>query len=165
MRKSHKGPAPRDLGERFWEKVARRGPDECWEWQAFRNKKGYGKMLIGSRADGTNRKEYTHRIAWLLTHGKMPSDCVLHRCDNPPCCNPNHLFEGSRMDNSHDALAKGRLRVGERHQNAKLTVSAVREARADYARGGVTIRALAARYGVTEMTIHHALRGHTWKVA
>jgi hypothetical protein len=159
-----KGPAPRDLGERFWAKVAKRGPNDCWEWQGTRNAKGYGKVFVGSRSDGTNRKEYAHRIAWRLTHDSEPSPCVLHRCDNPPCCNPAHLFEGTYLDNMRDMAAKGRRRQGEprrgeRHQAAKLTESAVRRILESAASGA----SLALEYGVTKGLICAIRKRRTWK--
>jgi uncharacterized protein YjiS (DUF1127 family) len=89
--------------ELFWSKVKRGGPDECWPWLAATNEKGYG--VVGGK-DGTTK---ANRVAWKLTNGPIPDGkCVLHRCDNPPCCNPGHLFTGTRGDNNRDMHAKGR---------------------------------------------------------
>lgn len=165
MRKSHKGPAPRDLGERFWSKVDRRGPDECWEWQAFRSKKGYGKMLLGSRADSTNRKEYAHRIAWMLEHGSMPKACVLHRCDNPPCCNPAHLRDGTQQENSRDMVERGRgvsrPPRGESNPRAKLTEEAVNE----ILMTGAKAADLARKFGVSKSLVVAVRKRRAWKHA
>lgn len=91
--------------DRFWEKVDRRGPDECWEWQGARNSKGYGEL---GRAKG-KKNEYAHRLAYRIHYGSISEGMfVLHRCDNPPCCNPRHLFEGTPQDNTDDMIAKGR---------------------------------------------------------
>jgi hypothetical protein len=96
--------------KRFWDKVRMGLPDECWEWRASTNSYGYGKFGIVGRVLGA------HRIAWELSHGPVPEgQCVLHRCDNPPCCNPAHLFLGTQADNMRDCKAKGRNPHGERH--------------------------------------------------
>jgi hypothetical protein len=93
---------PKSMGvEDFWSRVNIGAPDECWEWKDARHNQGYGRL--GDSA-------YTHRIAWELTHGPIPSGSVImHRCDNPPCCNPNHIQVATQGDNIRDCSAKGRL--------------------------------------------------------
>ncbi|HET9396036.1 MAG TPA: HNH endonuclease signature motif containing protein, partial [Nitrospiraceae bacterium] len=89
--------------ERFWSKVDRRSKDECWPWTATAAR--YGMF----RWRGKNR--LAHRIAYYFAYGVFPTNvCVCHRCDNTKCCNPNHLWLGSRKDNAQDALKKGRLK-------------------------------------------------------
>jgi len=88
--------------ERFWAKVDRRGPDECWEWRGARNGKGYGVFRIESRSIGA------HRFAFGLD--AIPEgNFVCHVCDNPSCVNPAHLWTGTAKDNNRDMQAKGRL--------------------------------------------------------
>lgn len=88
---------------RFWAKVNRGGPDDCWEYQAKRDRGGYGRFWLDGKTRGA------HVVAWLFTRGPVPAGlCVLHRCDNPPCCNPTHLFVGTFGDNNADRAAKGR---------------------------------------------------------
>lgn len=113
------------LENRFWAKVDQRGRNECWPWLATANNKGYG--LIQKQVDGRNGKRLAHRISYELRFGPIDPDiCVLHRCDNPICVNPSHLFLGSKRDNIADMIAKGRGRapphmVGASHGGAKLT--------------------------------------------
>jgi hypothetical protein len=107
---NHHGRVP--LETRFWSKVDQRGPDECWEWTASRNQFGYGQIMLGAYGTGGKaRPFFAHRIAWELIHGPIETGLfVLHRCDNPPCVNPAHLFLGDQSDNMKDAHAKGRTR-------------------------------------------------------
>lgn len=100
----------RSLSERFWKKVDQNGPTHpvlgtpCWVWTASRFVRGYGALKVD---DGP--KGYAHRISWELHFGPIPDGLwVLHRCDNPPCVNPAHLFLGTHLDNMADMDAKGR---------------------------------------------------------
>lgn len=92
----------------FWSKVQRGSVDECWPWTAGLNT-GYGCFSIDSESFGS------HRIAKFLVTGINPSDCVLHKCDNRKCCNPNHLFDGTLQDNVVDMVTKGRGASGDGH--------------------------------------------------
>lgn len=89
---------------RFWEFVdSSSGPGSCWPWKKARDEQGYGRFY--DRAD----EHRAHRVALELHLGRpVTSEAVLHACDNPPCCNPAHLSEGSRGDNNADKIAKGR---------------------------------------------------------
>jgi hypothetical protein len=92
---------------RFWSKVDKNGgANACWEWTAKARsnyKKWYGAFNVGGRVDRS------HRVAWELENGAIPEGlCVCHRCDNPKCCNPAHLFLGSHAENMSDMRAKGR---------------------------------------------------------
>jgi hypothetical protein len=95
--------APEKVVELFWAKVAR-GAD-CWEWGGARNTSGYGWFRFGPDRTPTG----AHRVAYELSNGPIPDGlAVLHRCDNPPCVNPAHLFLGTNQDNVTDKVNKGR---------------------------------------------------------
>src|SRR5262245_56068801 len=119
---------PLTVEERFWRKVERGDASVCWPWKAARSS-GYGVLRVAGRNIRANR------LAWELTHGPVPPGLwVLHRCDNPPCCNPAHLFLGSNEDNVRDMQSKGRARPplprrGATHPMAKLTLDQVAEIR------------------------------------
>jgi len=109
-------PLPVNAGilTRFWSRVDRRGPRDCWSWTAGCCTAGYGHFRLGSASTGDRRKELSHRLAYELTKGPIPDGLkVLHECDNPPCCNPAHLFVGTHADNMRDMHAKGRQRKQE----------------------------------------------------
>jgi hypothetical protein len=91
----------RPLDVRFWEKVMK--TDGCWLWTASMDRHGYGQFCAGGRP------KKAHRVAWFLTHGAWPTN-ALHRCDTPACVRPDHLFEGTKADNTADMMLKGRHR-------------------------------------------------------
>lgn len=155
---------PEQRAARFWSRVDRRGPDECWPWLRSRDADGYGQVWDGSHM------LKTHRYAWILSNGPIPDDlCVCHRCDNPPCCNPAHLFMGTQADNVADRDAKGHHvnvwkgksaphSVGERNVRAKLTAEMVVAIRLSTERRKV----LAEKYGVSLHTIIRVRSGENW---
>lgn len=146
---------------RFWGKV--QIADGCWEWQGSRAPKGYGRFSLG----GYGRYEQAHRFAWILAHGQIPNQLhVLHRCDNPPCCNPEHLFLGTNAENYADRVRKGRdgasFRPGDLCRTAKLKWRQVEEIRALWASGQASKREIASRFGVRPSTVHKIIIGETW---
>lgn len=164
------GPKFIPLSVRFDRGVDRSGgPDACWPWMRGTSN-GYGKISSGGRGHPSLR---THRVAYEFAHGLIPAGlCVCHRCDNPLCCNPAHLFAGTLKDNTQDMLAKGRHGArtkpestvrGERVLQAKLTEPQVLEIRRRYAAGDVSRRELGAEYGVTQRTIERVVGMQLWK--
>jgi len=154
--------------ERFWKFVDKRGPDECWEWTGNVSHNGYGQ-LRGATRNATVR---AHRLSYEMHVGPIPSNLLclcqgnnrrLHKCDNPKCVNPNHLFLGNQFENIQDKMRKGRAATGVRHGRAKLNPEKVREARLLRAQGW-TYRKIAERFAVSEGAIHHTLfYGINWR--
>lgn len=158
----------------FLGKVQSGSKDECWEWMGCRFTHGYGCAT----AEGKNRG--AHRVAWEIANGEIPEGrWVLHKCDNPPCCNPAHLYLGTPRDNVRDMLERKRNRPpsgdehfwrrhperiirGEQHGNAKITDDQVLEIRKRYAAGGITQANLAREYGLTHGTLSVIISGRGW---
>ena len=146
-------------GIEFWDNVDRRGDEECWPWTRSRNGKGYG--LLQFLEMPTTQK--AHRIAWLLTYGDLPAGKhVMHHCDNPPCCNPKHLFIGTNHDNVLDRMHKGRMPLGEKASSSKLTEAMVLAIREEYIAHQTSCEKLAAKYPVNACAIFCVLTYRTW---
>jgi hypothetical protein len=97
--------ATKPLTVRFWAKVEKAGPDDCWLWAGATVPNGYGKISRG----GSSGLLLAHRVSWILAKSEIPEgQLVLHRCDNRLCVNPAHLFLGTHGDNARDMVAKGR---------------------------------------------------------
>jgi len=117
----------------FWNKVLQNENPLCWPYQQAVDKDGYGQFYY----HGKNWR--SHRLAWYFTHGPIPVGyCVLHRCDNPRCCNPQHLWLGTVEDNVQDMMQKGRHRnqiTGRSPERMKVR----RHTRSWYIRRGLSI--------------------------
>jgi hypothetical protein len=153
----------------FWDRVDQRGADECWPWQAGLTASGYGSL--NKRTWG---ESVAHRLAWRLANESAIPDgmFICHHCDNPPCCNPAHLFLGTAQDNMRDRNAKGRAapKVGRLNGRAILTEDQVREIRRVYRRGHKSrqgdprsIPMLARKYGVSESAVRLVVNGQHWR--
>lgn len=135
--------------KRFWDKVEVKGPDDCWEWQAALNNKGYGSF----RVEGAIHP--AHRASYLLNVGEIPEGMVVrHKCDNRACVNPAHLELGTPTDNNRDMVNRGR-------REYKLTIDQVRTIRKRLAEG-VLGKQLAEEYGVSFGLISHIKNNRTW---
>jgi hypothetical protein len=131
---------------------------DCWEWQAAKYGNGYGVAM----RRGGRKTTGAHRISYVLFNGEFDKRLsVLHKCDNPPCINPAHLFLGTHSENMRDMAEKGRRIIGSDHSNAKLTEAIVIEAR-ERRRNGETVRALSKSYGVSNSIMCRALLGQRW---
>lgn len=142
---------PRSAESRLWSQVEK--SPGCWVWTGYLRNGQHGAMSIN------DREIYVHRLSYAIHHGPIPQGKVVcHRCDNPPCVQPDHLFLGDQQDNVSDMRAKGRGKnpprhAGEVHPAASLTDAQVTEIRERWARGGVRQRDLAEGYGVSQSTI------------
>jgi hypothetical protein len=144
--------------ETFWLRFDRADPDACWPWVGWFSEDGYGRLIV----DG--QRWIASRYAYTLAVGPIPEGLlVCHRCDNPPCCNPKHLFLGTNGDNLRDAYRKGRrlprVMVGEANPRARVTRKEVRLIRAS----GERPADLARRYGISRSTVSNIRAGRTWK--
>ncbi len=142
---------------RFWFKVDMRGPDECWEWQACHNGAGYGHFKI-------NGSMYlAHRVAFIVTNGDTEL-LICHTCDNPSCCNPNHLYAGTMKDDCRDRDERGRAadQCGENNGYVKLTEDDVREIR-ELRNDCWLQREIADIYGISRSHVGNICTGKNWK--
>lgn len=167
-----------EFAQRFWARVAITTLVGCWEWTGHRVDR-YGRINLGPRFHPTS--QLTHRVAWMLAHGRrvVPTGlCVCHSCDNGFCCNPEHLFLGTQLDNVRDRDVKGRQRSargdehyarrepwrlsrGEGHYKAKLTEGIVLEIRRRFKKGEAK-KALAREFGLAPISVSRIVDGRAW---
>jgi hypothetical protein len=154
-----------DVAADFWRRVDKTG--DCWLWTNSFYPTGYGHLRFGGKST------YAHRVAWELTNGPIPAGLfVCHKCDNPPCCNPAHLFLGTPAENAHDRDTKRRgyfsrpgrvFPDGQVCRIAKLTADQVAQIRYFYGRGLARQLELSKIFGVANQTISAIIHGVTWK--
>ena len=164
----------------FWLRVDKNGPTQkhmptpCWLWTGCLGTTGYGMVSFARESWSA------HRLAWTLTNGQIPKGlCVLHHCDERQCVNPEHLYVGTKKNNSDDMFSRGRgnRAFGDRNGSRKhrdrrprgeenglstLTEDQVREIRRRYSLGGVTMSQLGAEYGLWKGSICRIIRRKTW---
>jgi len=155
----------RTIPQRFWSKVII--GDGCWSWKGYSNTNSKGERSYGVLeiiTDGVRKTHYAHRLSWTIHHGQIPDGLfVCHKCDNPQCVNPSHLFLGTCADNSRDMVSKGRGQRGVDFKWAKLNADSVLEIRKVYAEGSATMQALSDRFSVSISQIHRVISGNGWK--
>lgn len=138
----------------------------CWEWQLSTKGFGYGYMTVGSRSDGTRRTETAHRASYSAFVGEIPEGMwVLHKCDNPKCCNPDHLYIGGRKRNVKDMVERGRLNhfFGESSPMSKLTNDEVINIRLDRINKRMSYRAIADKYNLkSHKSVIQICKGELW---
>jgi hypothetical protein len=147
----------KSLEVRFWDKVDRRGADECWLWTGAKNASGHGRIGPGGRG---RSMVLAHRVSYELAFGSIPQGdgyhgrCVCHTCDNGWCVNPAHLFRGHHQDNMDDKKAKGRTSrlKGVQNPRVKLTQAQVEAVRSD----PCSREEIAAKYGISA--------SHIWRI-
>lgn len=142
--------------KRFWEKVEK--TDGCWNWIGAKSKAGYGQI----RADG--KCQYAHRAMWEKSHLlKIPEGFyICHRCDNPGCVNPEHLFLGTPKDNRQDSVRKGRSNKGERNGRSRLQKTDVLEIRRLHSEG-VPHEEIASKFKIVVNTVYYIVSRRLWK--
>lgn len=143
--------------ERFWARVDRKGPRDCWEWTGHASKSGYCHVRKDSKV------MLAHRVALALTDGDWDNALdVLHTCDNPRCCNPAHLWRGTQLDNMRDMYNKGRgprRYRGSTNKNAKLSEPDIMRIRTSEKRN----IDLASEYNVAKTTISAIKKRRSWR--
>jgi len=138
---------------RFWRQVDSGSKHRCWPYTGHVDKDGYGRFNL------RGHKERAHRVAYMLAFGPIPRGRVVcHRCDNPRCCNPAHLWAGTQAENIADAARKGRM-PGARHSR-RLSDKDVAAIRAAYTGKWGQLTELARKYGVTDSYLGKVVRGH-----
>lgn len=144
---------------RLWAGVSIKGENECWEWTGVIIKDGYGQF----HHKGANL--LAHRVIFAVTHGRCDGPArICHTCDNPPCCNPNHLWSGTQKENTQDMINKGRRvsSAGEMNPNAKLNTNQVIEIRNQH-KAGASNKDLAAKYGIGLNTLYEIITRRSWR--
>jgi hypothetical protein len=150
---------------RFWPKVDRRGPDECWPWLGAKlPRDGRGRFYLGGKWITAPR------ASWIIHNGPLADGMLAcHTCDNPRCVNPAHLYAGTYSDNLVDAYIRGQnprdshALHGSRHPMAKTNEAIVLEVRRIYAEGGKTLAQIGAPFGLRVMNVFEIIHRITWK--
>lgn len=147
----------------FWKRVQK--TSDCWLWtgatkEARRSQPlGYGVVVLSKVP---YKRMYAHRMSWEIHYGSIPrGKQVLHKCDNPPCVNPTHLFLGTQLDNMRDCGTKNRKAIGHRNGRSLLTENQVRDIRMRLLRGE-SIRSIGRIYGRGKSTIWSISAGINW---
>lgn len=143
---------------RFWNNVAKKNIDECWNWIGTLNDSGYGKFCI------KHQMKYADRVSYYLHYGSYdPKLFVCHKCDNPQCVNPNHLFLGTSKDNMQDAKNKCRTCIGSKNATSVLNESLVHNLIKDILIGKYNnLNQICKEYQLSETAIKNILNGNTW---
>lgn len=147
------------LIDRFWVKVKKGKPDECWAWLFGVDNNGYGQFSVNGRP------VKAHRVAWMIVNGEIKNGLhCLHKCDNPICVNPSHLFLGTHAENMKDMTEKGRNFIphGELCPLHKLTNEQVLEIRR-LCKSGLTNKAIAKRFKIDKTHVYQIKAFRIWK--
>jgi hypothetical protein len=154
------------LEERFWKRVQLGTSRQCWEWAPWATKaKGNYGVFYPGKPHPNGFRVFAHRQSWELAHGKIPKGlCVCHKCDNPPCVNPNHLFLGSKSDNIIDMHEKGRANhvSGESHGCSKINSRTARKIK-DMRANGNRIFEIAETLRLSRAIVSRVVNGINWK--
>jgi hypothetical protein len=142
---------------KFWSRVDKKSTDECWLWTGSFDKDGYGQMRDGIR----KIQDRGHKFSYRLHFGEIPVGmCICHKCDNPSCVNPDHLFLGSHRANQDDKMAKNRHAKGETQGHSKLTNEQIAQIRA---RANEDYKVLCSEFNVVPSTVYRIWHKQSWK--
>jgi hypothetical protein len=145
---------------RFWSKVKKADGDSCWEWTGARQKNGYGSFRLG------DSNTSAHRASYIINVGPVSADIfVCHKCDNPPCVRPDHLFLGTAEENNHDREQKGRSPDTHKAVPKKLTRQQVEEIKSMRSSTGWSYVKIGQRFGVSKTNVGLILQGKIWTEA
>jgi uncharacterized protein YerC len=151
-------PTSSPLDKRFWAKVKRGEPSECWLWQGARNGSGHGLIMP---AKGSRSTTTAHRVSWTLHFGPIPDGMyVLHDCDVAPCVNPTHLHLGTHADNMREASERRRFAGRTPHRRKPVDIDTIRQMRAD----GMSQQTIADALGIGQSTVSRVLTGVHWSL-
>lgn len=146
----------------FWQKVDRRGIDECWNWTGQLDQNGYGRMKWNA-PDGSSQLIICSRFSFLLHNGWISVGLVIrHSCDNPACVNPKHLIAGTQTENNQDRTDRNRHARGATYPNSKLTDDIVREIRRLHTEERMEFKEMGKRFGVAADTCRKVARFRSW---
>ncbi len=142
--------------QRFWSKINIQEEELCWLWTISAGHNGYGRFQVAGKI------KRAHRLAWEFSYGPIPQRInVLHSCDTPLCCNPEHLFLGTHQDNVNDCFRKNRQAKGSTQHLSKLTAPDVVQIRQLYLQN-LPITRIAAQFSVSPSCIYDIVLGRTW---
>lgn len=151
-----RGKKRKPVWDAFHERI-KKARNGCWNWTGLLGRWGYAKLQFRDRQLGASK------VGWILYGGEVPAGMfVCHKCDNPKCVNPKHLFIGTPKDNTQDAIRKGRMLVGEKNGQHKLTAKQVIKIR-ERRKRGETLLSIANDFGVKMTAIHKIVHRDHWK--
>lgn len=142
--------------DKFWAKVQVQSGNACWPWGGAPDKDGYGQIWDGP----AGKMKRAHKISAEIHHGPAHGRIVMHSCDNPSCCNPNHLSYGTNADNVADKISKNRHAKGERQGHSKLTEAQVAAIRS---RADEGYRKLCDEFQLAPSTVYRIWHGQAWQ--
>lgn len=146
-------PIPEEYQKKFWQRVDKCLDDECWEWNRGKTKAGYGALNI------MYKKFYSHRLSWMIHFGEIPEGLVVcHKCDNPSCCNPRHLFLGTHQENIQDAVKKDRWATS--RKGGALEIIKMAQT------GRFTYDQIGKKFGISRQRVHQIIKKSklkTWR--
>lgn len=143
---------------RFWGKIKVKSTEECWDWKASCNKAGYGQFRM------PDEKKLAHRVSYTIATGEDPGKLeVCHKCDRPQCCNPNHLYLGTRQQNQRDMARRDRSLYGSKCRFAKLSKEKVLQILKLIDGTKLTYGEIGEIFGVKHNTVFYISSGKNWK--